>query len=109
MTDKRISPLRRRMSEDMTVRGFTAGTQARIPRGGRKFHGLSWPLAGTGGCRGSAALSVAHEILRGLGDQHERGGLGLAFLLRRDPGTGRGAGRDDDGARAAQAAGDPKP
>jgi site-specific recombinase XerD len=27
MTDKTISPLRRRMTEDMTVRGFTAGTQ----------------------------------------------------------------------------------
>ncbi len=27
MTDRTISPLRRRMSEDMTVRGFTAGTQ----------------------------------------------------------------------------------
>ncbi len=27
MTDKAISPLRRRMIEDMTVRGFTAGTQ----------------------------------------------------------------------------------
>ncbi len=27
MTDKAISPLRRRMIEDMTVRGFTACTQ----------------------------------------------------------------------------------
>ncbi len=27
MTDKTISPLRRRMTEDMTVRGFTAGTR----------------------------------------------------------------------------------
>lgn len=27
MTDTAISPLRRRMIEDMTVRGFTAGTQ----------------------------------------------------------------------------------
>ena len=27
MTDRTISPLRRRMTEDMTVRGFTAGTQ----------------------------------------------------------------------------------
>ena len=27
MTNRNISPLRRRMSEDMTVRGFTAGTQ----------------------------------------------------------------------------------
>ena len=29
MTDRTISPLRRRMTEDMMVRGFTAGT----PRG----------------------------------------------------------------------------
>ncbi len=27
MTDKTISPLRRRMTEDMTVRGFTPSTQ----------------------------------------------------------------------------------
>ncbi len=27
MTDKAISPLRQRMIEDMTVRGFTSGTQ----------------------------------------------------------------------------------
>ncbi len=27
MTNGNISPLRRRMTEDMTVRGFTAGTQ----------------------------------------------------------------------------------
>ncbi len=27
MTDRSISPLRRRMTEDMTIRGFTAGTQ----------------------------------------------------------------------------------
>ncbi len=50
MTDRTIgatgSPLRRPMAEDMTVRGFTPSTQARIPRGGREFHGLSWPLAG---------------------------------------------------------------
>ena len=28
MTDTAISPLRQRMIEDMTVRGFTPGTQA---------------------------------------------------------------------------------
>ncbi len=27
MTDRTISPLRRRMTEDMTIRGFTVGTQ----------------------------------------------------------------------------------
>ncbi len=41
------SPLRRRTSEDMTVRGFTASHPARIPRGGREFHGLSGPLRRT--------------------------------------------------------------
>ncbi len=33
-------PLRRRMTEDMTVRGFTANTRARIHPGGRGFQGL---------------------------------------------------------------------
>ncbi len=44
MTDRTISPaggpLRRRMTEDMTVRGFTASTRARIHPGGQGFHGL---------------------------------------------------------------------
>ncbi len=37
MTDKTISPLRRRMTEDMTVRGFTAGTQQGYIRAVRDF------------------------------------------------------------------------
>ena len=37
MTDKAISPLRQRMIEDMTVRGFTAGTQRGYLRAGRDF------------------------------------------------------------------------
>ena len=35
--DKTISPLRRRMIEDMTVRGFTAGTQREYTRALRDF------------------------------------------------------------------------
>ena len=46
MTDTAISPLRQRMIEDMTVRGFTPGTQRGIHRGGQEFHRLSWSLAG---------------------------------------------------------------
>ncbi len=88
MTKGNISPLRRRMSEDMTVRGFPAGTQARIPRGGRGFHGLFRPFSGPGGRGGPAALPAAHEIERGLGNEHERGGVGLALLLRGDVGAG---------------------
>ena len=37
MTDKPISPLRRRMIEDMTIRGFTAGTQRGYIRSVRDF------------------------------------------------------------------------
>jgi site-specific recombinase XerD len=37
MTDKSISPLRRRMTEDMTVRGFTASTQRGYIRAVRDF------------------------------------------------------------------------
>ncbi len=37
MTDRRISPLRRRMIEDMTVRGFTAGTQRGYIRAVKDF------------------------------------------------------------------------
>jgi site-specific recombinase XerD len=37
MTDKTISPLRRRMTEDMTVRGFTASTQRGYIRAIRDF------------------------------------------------------------------------
>ena len=37
MTDKAISPLRRRMTEDMTILGFTASTQAGYIRAVRDF------------------------------------------------------------------------
>ncbi len=37
MTDRTISPLRRRMTEDMTVRGFTAKTQTGYIRAVRDF------------------------------------------------------------------------
>ncbi len=37
MTDRTISPLLRRMTEDMTVRGFTAGTQRGYIRAVRDF------------------------------------------------------------------------
>ncbi len=73
MTNGNISPLRRRMTEDMTVRGFTARTQARIHPRGRGFHGLFRPFSEPGERGGPAALSAAHEIQRGLGDHHERG------------------------------------
>ncbi len=43
MTDKSISPLRRRMIEDMEVRGFTACTQQRYIRAVRDFTAFLGP------------------------------------------------------------------
>jgi hypothetical protein len=40
MTDDTISPLRRRMIEDMTVRGFTACTQRGYIAAVEEIHGL---------------------------------------------------------------------
>ena len=48
MTDKAISPLRRRMIEDMTVRGFTSSTQQGYLRVVADFTVLFRPLAGPG-------------------------------------------------------------
>ena len=62
MTDRTISPLRRRMTEDMTIRGFTMGTRARIPRGGREFHVLSWPRSRWRNRGGPAALEYYHVV-----------------------------------------------
>ena len=52
MTDKAISPLRQRMIEDMTVRGFAIN-----PRG-QGFHGVSWLIAGSGRCREPARYQL---------------------------------------------------
>ena len=50
MNDRTISPagspLRRRMTEDMTVGGFTAGTQRGYLAAVENFTALSWPPAG---------------------------------------------------------------
>ncbi len=51
-------------------------------------------------------ITIAADPRR-LGDDHEHGGLGLALLLHGDARARRCARGHDDGARAAQAAGDP--
>ncbi len=109
MTDKAISPLRRRMIEDMTVRGFTAGTQGgylAAVENVTAFLGRSPDRATAEDLRryqlhmrsnGASATAMNSAV------------SAFALFLWREPGPGRGAGRDDDGSRAAQAAGDPEP
>jgi hypothetical protein len=86
MTDDTISPLRRRMIEDMTVRGFTACTQRGYVAAVRRFTVFCGPLAGPSDGGRSPALSAADESGGSVVDDHERGGLGLALLFRRDAG-----------------------
>jgi hypothetical protein len=57
MTDTPVSPLRRRMIEDMTIRKLAPKTQASYIRR-QELHGLSRPLAGPGELGGPAALSA---------------------------------------------------
>ena len=61
MTEMAISPLRRRMIEDMTVRNFLEKTQQDYIRHVKKPHRLPRPIAGHGHGRGSAALPAASD------------------------------------------------
>ena len=72
MTDKAISPLRRRMIEDMTIRKLAPKTQASYIRAVRNFTRLPWSLAGPGERGGPAALSAASGLQRRLGSEPER-------------------------------------
>ncbi len=60
--DQPISPLRQRMIEDMTIRGFTACTQRGGHLGGQELHGFSGPLAGSVGQGGFAPLPASHAL-----------------------------------------------
>jgi integrase/recombinase XerD len=45
MSEKPVSPLRRRMLDDMTMRRFTPDTQRDYIRAVKKLAGLSWSFA----------------------------------------------------------------
>jgi len=83
MTDECISPLRRRMIEDMTVRNFVTTTQARLHSADQEFAiylGRS-PDTGRSG-RMSAATPAASSIERnGRGEPSIGAGSALRFLF----------------------------
>ena len=92
MTDRTISPLRRRMTEDMTVRGFTASTQRGYIRAIRDFTAFFGRSPDQASAEDLRRYQAAHAIHRSLGHEHERGGVGLALLLHGDARAGRCAG-----------------
>ena len=59
MTDQAVSPLRRRMIEDMTIRNLAPKTQQRYIRDDQELRRLSRPLARYGDRRRCSAFSVA--------------------------------------------------
>ena len=80
MTDQAISPLRRRMIEDMEVRGFDAGTQRGYIAAVKNFTVFLGPLAGSGDDRGSAALPASDEDAGRFCDDDELCRLGVTVF-----------------------------
>ena len=64
MTDEAISPLRRRMIEDMTIRKFAPKTQHDYIRNGQGLRGVPRPLARHGELGGPPPLSAASGVER---------------------------------------------
>ena len=109
MSEKPISPLRRRMIEDMTVRNFVEKTQQRLYPPRQDLHSLPRPLARHGHGRGSSPLPAAPGRDRRAPADHQRRGGGAAVLLHRHPRPARDGPAPDVRARAAQDPGRPEP
>ena len=78
------SPLRQRMIEDMTMRGFTEETRRDYIRCVKTLRGLPRPLARHGDGRGPAPVPGAADAGRRAAADHQQLGVGAALLLHRD-------------------------
>ena len=79
LSDRRGSPLRARMIEDMTVRGFTEKTRQRLRSEHSGVRGFHRPLASHRDARGSAPLPRLHQTQSGMQPPSiEQRGLSLA-------------------------------
>ena len=92
MTDKAISPLRRRMIEDMTIRKLAPKTQASYIRAVRNFTIFLGRSPDQASAEDLRALSVASGLQRRRGSEPERDGDGAAVLLHGDACARRGHG-----------------
>ena len=78
-----ISPLRARMIEDMTVRGFKE-ERAATTCDTSSIRGLYRPVARYGDSGGSASLPTAPDAERHAAAEHQQRGLGAALLFYGD-------------------------
>ena len=83
MTDEAISPLRRRMIEDMTIRKFAPKTQHDYIRSGQELRRISRPIAGHGELEDVRRYQL-HLAASGAGADPESDSLGAAVLFQGD-------------------------
>ena len=101
-----VSPLRARMIEDMTVRGFKEDTRRDYVRHVPGLCGLYRPVARQGDSGRPASLPTAPDAERHAAAEHQRCGLGPALLLHGDAGpAGSGAPADRRAVSAADTGG----
>jgi integrase/recombinase XerD len=101
MTDKPISPLRRRMIEDMTVRHFAEKARTDYPSR-QELRGLPRPLARYRQRRGPSSVSTAHDEDPCEPVDHRRDHRRTPVLFQSDARTRRSGQASDVGERAAQ-------
>ena len=78
-----VSPLRRRMIEDMTIRNLSPATQQSYIYAVAKFSRHCRPVAGPTGAGGCACLPAASHRAAAIVVAHQPGRLRTALLLRR--------------------------
>jgi hypothetical protein len=81
MTDERISPLRRRMIEDMSLRHFAEKTQKDYIRAVKTLTIFLGRSPGHGDSRGFAAFPIAPDREPRAAADHQLHGYGAAFLF----------------------------
>ena len=81
MTDEAMSPLRRRMIEDMTIRKLAPKTQHDYVQRVKNFAAFSRAIAGYGELRGRAPLPAASGGERRWRADHQSDRLDVAVLL----------------------------
>src|SRR6266536_430883 len=102
MSEKPISPLRRRMIEDMTVRNFGEKTRNDYIRHVRTFTAFLGRSPDTATAEDLRPLPAASVEDRGASADHQRFGCGAALLLHCDARSGKRGAAPYVGARAAQ-------
>ena len=88
MTDTAISPLRRRMIEDMTIRKLGPKTSSGLHPGGQELCRVPWTFTRPGKRRRHPPLSAQPRVQRPRRSQRERGHDGATLLLQGHPAKG---------------------